>query len=80
MSIEQDSNEGRGWLNVQLCIDNVIRRLVVVAHYVDFDLMDATILGRLEKVKEGYFYLHGSNRGYRHCRLVSEVDWTPKMI
>ena len=49
-----------------------IGKLVVVAHWGDFKLEDATRLGVLREVENGYFYVNGDNRGYRHCRPVSQ--------
>ena len=53
-------------------LSKYIGKLVVVAHWSDFDLMDATKLGTLEKMEGGYFYIQGDSRGYRHCRPVSQ--------
>lgn len=40
-----------------------IDRLVVVAHWRDFKLQGATVLGILEKITDGYFYIQGDKRG-----------------
>mgnify|MGYP001572394802 CR=1 FL=1 len=47
-------------------------KLVVVAHWSDFKLEDATKLGILTHLKDGYFYILGDSRGYRYCRLVCQ--------
>ena len=52
---------------------NQIGKLVVVAHWSDFDLMDATKLGVLQRVHKGYFYIEDDVRGYRYCRPVSNL-------
>lgn len=51
---------------------NYCGKLVVVAHWADFKLEDATKLGILTHVEDGYFYVLGDLRGYRHCRMVCE--------
>jgi len=53
-------------------IEEWIGRLVVVAHWSDFQLEDETRLGILRGVRSGYFYIDGSERGYRHCRVVGD--------
>lgn len=50
---------------------NYFGKLVVVAHWSDFKLEDATKLGILKDIRDGYFYVDGDSRGYRFCRLVS---------
>ena len=52
--------------------NDYIGRLVVVAHWSDFKLEDGTFLGILERIEDGYFYIVGSKRGFRYCRLVSK--------
>jgi len=50
----------------------LVGKLVVVAHWSDFKLEDATQLGIFEKFENHHFYIVGSNRGWRHCRRVSQ--------
>lgn len=50
---------------------NYFGKLVVVSHWSDFKLEDATKLGILNYIKDGYFYIADDSRGYRFCRLVS---------
>ena len=51
--------------------DRYIGKLVIVSHWSDFKLEDATKLGVLSEVRGEYFYIAGDARGYRHCRPVS---------
>jgi hypothetical protein len=51
---------------------NLIGKLVVVSHWPDFKLEDATKLGVLREIKDGYFYINNDSRGYRYCRKVSQ--------
>lgn len=44
--------------------------LVVVAHFSDFDLMDATHLGKFAGYVGGSFFIEGHERGYKYCRKV----------
>jgi hypothetical protein len=49
----------------------VLGDLVVVSHWSDFDWpRDAVELGRLTEIREGYYYVNGSRRGFKHCKLV----------
>lgn len=48
-----------------------IGELVVVSHWIDFKMEDATKLGILRDVRDGHFYIEGDGRGYRHCRRVN---------
>jgi len=49
-----------------------IGKLVVVAHWDDFDYpMDPVQLGILERIEDERFYIMGSKRGWQHCRPVS---------
>lgn len=49
-----------------------IGKLVCVAHWSDFDMMDATQLGVLREVRDGYFYIDDNMRGFRYCREVGK--------
>lgn len=51
---------------------NLIGRLVVVSHWRDAKLEDATKLGILQDIRDGYFYIQDDSRAYRHCRKVSQ--------
>ena len=53
-------------------VDKLIGKLVVVSHWSDAKLEDATKLGILYKVEDSYFYIDGDNRGYKYCRKVSQ--------
>jgi len=45
--------------------------LVVVAHWDDFQIEDATVLGRFShRDSDGYFYIDGSQRGWRHLKRL----------
>lgn len=56
--------------------DSLIGKLVVVAHWSDFKLEDATVLGILSRIDSGgYFYIRGSARGYRYMRPVSNTTY-----
>jgi hypothetical protein len=55
-------------------MNKLIGKLVVVSHWSDFKLEDATKLGILRKIKDGYFYIDNDSRGYRHCRKVSQKN------
>ena len=53
-------------LNDLLCGD-----LVVVSHWSDYDWPhDAVELGILREVRDGYYYINDSKRGYKHCKFV----------
>lgn len=52
---------------------NYIGKLVVLSHWSDFDLNDEVRLGILDRVEGNYFYISGSNRGYRYCRSVGKA-------
>lgn len=54
----------------KVVIEGLIGELVVVSHWQDFKLEDATVLGILREYRDGYFYVVGSRRGFRHCRKV----------
>ncbi len=60
---------------IQRPVDEIVKpfigKLVVVSHWHDFDLADAVKLGRLQEYRDGYFYIQGDKRGYKHCRPVS---------
>ena len=56
---------------------NHIGELVVVAHWSDFQIEDATKLGVLRAIEGEHsdiFYVDGDQRGYRHCRSVG-LGW-----
>lgn len=56
-------------------LEKAIGKLVVVSQWVDFDFpMDAVCLGILERYDNGYYYIEGSKRGFKHCRPVSEME------
>jgi hypothetical protein len=48
-----------------------VGELVVVAHWEDFQLEDATVLGRFShRDSDGYFYIDGSQRGWRYLKRL----------
>ena len=46
--------------------------LVAVSQWSDFDLNDEVRLGIFSAYKKGYFYIKGSERGYKYCRVVNK--------
>jgi hypothetical protein len=59
----------------RLSASDYIGKLGVVAHFQDFDAKDAIEVGILEqRAENGYFYLQGSARGWRHCRPVGCLE------
>lgn len=46
-------------------------KMVAVAHWEDFDLMDAVQLGIFSHYDNDHFYIVGSNRGWRYMKMVS---------
>jgi hypothetical protein len=53
-------------------LNKLIGKLVVVTHWRDFQLEDATKLGILKKIENDYFYIIDDARGYKYCRVVKE--------
>ena len=53
-------------------IEKYIGKLVVVAHWPEYDLDNVVAVGCLEKYEDGYFYIFGDWRGWRYCRVVSK--------
>jgi len=53
---------------------DLIGSMVVVSHFKDFDLADQVQVGILERIDGKYFYLQGSKRGWRHCRVVEKQE------
>lgn len=52
----------------------VVGDRVIVAHWSDFDPLDAFRLGTLSSIEDGYFYIFGSSRAWRHCKFIATID------
>jgi hypothetical protein len=49
--------------------------LVVVSHWGSFSINDGNVfLGYFSHYEDGYFYICGSKRGFKHCRKVSRQE------